>query len=78
MHRAPFPLDHPSFVSKNSARDVPIVGGVRPIASGEALLEKRGYPNPNPTPFFLLVAEFVLKKVQDKFKAIVTPLPRGE
>ena len=49
---------------KNSARDVSIVGGVRPIASGETLRR--------------LVAKCVLKKVQDKFKAIVTPLPRGE
>ena len=48
---------------KNSARDVFIVGGVRPIASGETLRR--------------LVAKCVLKKVQDKFKAIVTPLQCG-
>ena len=48
---------------KHSARDVPIVGGVRPIASGETLRR--------------LVAKCVLKKVQDKFKAIVTPLQCG-
>ena len=47
---------------KNSARDVSIVG-VRTIASGETLRR--------------LVAKCVLKKVQDKFKAIVTALQCG-
>ena len=48
---------------KNFSRDASVAGGVRTIASGETLRR--------------LVAKCVLKKVQEKFKVIVTPLQCG-